>query len=124
MKKLVAVLAVIVSSIAFAEPEVARHQFTSAVVEREPVDVLADAMNVNPMFYFTELRDFQGTTVTHRWLFNDSVMAEVMFNVGGPRWRVYSSKRFQPEWDGEWKVEVVDENGIVVATDMVAIHLD
>jgi hypothetical protein len=41
-------------------------------------------------------------------------MAEVPFNVGGPRWRVYSSKKLIAAWTGTWKVEVVDADGIVM----------
>ena len=88
------------------------------------VNALTDAMNINPMFYFTELKGFEDQVVMHRWSFNGNVMAEVSFNVGGPRWRVYSSKRFQPEWDGDWIVEVVDQAGVVVATDSVAVQID
>ena len=125
MKRFLAVLTLVVAStFAFAEPEVSRHQFTSAVIDREPVDALTDAMNVNPVFYFTDLRDFEGTTVRHRWLYNGNVMADVMFNVAGARWRVYSSKRFQPEWDGEWRVDVVDESGSIVSSDTIMIQID
>lgn len=124
MKKLIIVLLACVASLSFAEAEVARHQFTTAIENREPVDALTDAMNVSPIFYFTELKELQDTVVVHRWSFNDTVMAEVTFNVGGPRWRVYSSKRLQPEWDGQWKVEVVDQAGTVLATDLINIQVD
>jgi hypothetical protein len=124
MKKLFALALVMLASVVFADPEVSRHQFTSAIDSREPVDALTDAMNVNPVFYFTELTDFQDTTVIHRWSFEGKVMAEVTFNVGGPRWRVYSSKRLQPEWDGEWMVEVVDSAGVVVASDVINLNVE
>ncbi len=124
MKKLVMVVLLSVAGLAYAAPEAARHQFTSAVVDREPTDQLADALNISPIFYFTELIDLQDTTVTHRWLFNGNVMAEVSFNVGGPRWRVYSSKQIQPHWDGQWRVEVVDESGVVIAADDINILMD
>ena len=35
-------------------------------------------------------------------------MAEVSFETGGQRWRVYSSKRLLPDWLGEWTVVLVD----------------
>ena len=125
MKKLLIVLITLTASMAFAaDAEVARHQFSSAIENREPVDALTDAMNVNPLIYFTELKNYEGTVVTHRWTFNGDVMADVTFDVGGPRWRVYSSKQLLPEWDGQWTVEVLDEAGNVVATDMVNIVVD
>ena len=92
---------------------VARAIFTSAIVDREPVDnldtVSGDAQRV---FFFTDLRDLAGQIVTHRWEYNGKVMAEVTFKVGnGARWRVYSSKNLLPEWTGQWKVVVSNEAG-------------
>ncbi|WP_320826727.1 DUF2914 domain-containing protein [Reinekea sp.] len=124
MKKLLALCLLSITSLAYADPEIRRHQFTSAVVDREPTDVLNVAENLDTLYYFTELIDFQGTSVTHRWLFNDNVMAEVSFAVGGPRWRVYSSKVLQPEWDGQWQVEVVDDVGDVVSRESLMVQID
>ncbi|WP_320821605.1 DUF2914 domain-containing protein [Reinekea sp.] len=124
MKKLLALALLSIASLAYADPEVSRHQFTSAVVDREPTDLLSAAENLDTLYYFTELTNFQGMSVTHRWLFNDNVMAEVTFAVGGPRWRVYSSKLLQPEWDGQWQVEVVDEVGVVVSSDSLMVQID
>ena len=91
---------------------VARAVFTSGVNDREPTDTLStltnDATNIT---FFTELQGMEGQTVTHRWEHDNKVMAEVKFDVGGSRWRVFSSKRLDPSWTGEWKVSVVDANG-------------
>ena len=100
-----------------AEPVVSRAQFTSAVLDREPTDELsAISLNADKVFFFTELRNMDGTTITHRWSLNGTVMAEVSFNVRASRWRVHSSKTLLPEWRGDWVVEVVDETGAVVET--------
>jgi len=52
-----------------------------------------------------------GKTITHRWERNGEVMAEVNFNIGGDRWRVYSRKNIKPEWTGQWTVTVTDDQG-------------
>ncbi len=97
--------------------EVARFQLTRAVDEREPVDSIDQLSNDQRLvFFFTELRNFEGHTLTHRWEYNRQVMGEVPFEVGGPRWRVWSSKNLEPIWLGEWRVSVVDEAGAVVAS--------
>ena len=69
----------------------------------------------NRIYYFTEIRDMAGQTVTHRWEHDGQVMAEVPFEVGGDRWRVYSSKNLEPSWTGEWKASVVDGSGATLS---------
>jgi hypothetical protein len=92
--------------------QVKRATFISSVVEREPVDdVDSLTTDVDKVFFFTEIIDMAGKTVTHRWMFGGEVVAEVPFEIGGPRWRVYSSKKLVPGWAGMWKVTVVDDVG-------------
>jgi len=91
---------------------VSRASFTSAVENREPVDQLSSINNnQGEIMYFTELRDMAGQSVTHRWEHDGKVMAEVPFNVGGNRWRVYSSKKLDPSWTGSWKASVISASG-------------
>jgi len=92
---------------------VARAIFTSRIDDREPVDDLATIPNAQQqVYFFSELRNLEGQIVTHRWEYQGQVMAEVKFKVGGPRWRVYSSKNLLPEWVGQWTVLVLDESGL------------
>ena len=102
---------------AVSAANVARAQFTSAVQDREPVDSLDALTNdVERVFFFTELRGLGGQRVTHRWEHGGKVMGEVAYEVGGDRWRVWSSKQFDPSWTGEWKVSVIDASGATLAT--------
>ena len=99
-----------------AQPEisgsVARSAFTLAVVDREPTDEITTLSNDHGrIYYFTELDGMAGQKVSHRWLYNGQTMAELTFNVGGPRWRVWSSKSLLPNWTGEWSVAVINEQG-------------
>ena len=106
---------------AVAEPAVARAQFTSAVVEREPVDAL-DAVSASNgrVRFFTELRGLAGRDVVHRWEYGGQVMAEVVIPVGADRWRAWSSKRLLPAWSGVWQVSVVVD-GAVLGTWTLAV---
>jgi len=91
---------------------IARSEFTTEIENREPVgSVTKINTNEHKIYYFTELKGMEGQQVTHRWEHNGKVMAEIPFQVGGPRWRVYSSKRLENDWTGDWKVSVVDGNG-------------
>ena len=112
----------------FSRGTVARSVFTTTIDNREPVDKLKEVANQDKVFYFTELRDMTGQTAKHRWEYNGKVVAEVKFNVRGPRWRVWSKKTFQPGWSGNWKVSVVNGAGEVISEDVIAYsqnqHMD
>jgi cytoskeletal protein RodZ len=104
-----------------ASGHIARATFTSAIVEREPADTLESLTTAfDRVYFFTEIVDMQGKQITHQWIYEDKVVAEVPFQVGGPRWRVYSSKRLAPGWVGRWTVVVVDETGRKLREDSFA----
>lgn len=98
-----------------APGSVERASFALAVVEREPSEPLRDLSNdQRQIYFFSELRDLEGTWVVHRWEWNGRVMAEVPFEINGPRWRVFSSKQLEPTWLGDWTVSVVTDSGEVL----------
>ncbi len=66
--------------------------------------------------YFSELNNLTGHTVTHQWLYHDDIMFEKDFQVGGARWRVWSSKTLQPGWTGRWTVNTLDEDRSLLST--------
>lgn len=95
--------------------QVARAHFTTGVVDREPQNAIRTLSNDNvEVFFFSEILDAAGATIIHRWEWNGRVMAEVPFEVGGPRWRIFSSKKLEPSWLGEWTVSLVDVAGTVL----------
>lgn len=121
IKLLIASIFVLSSFSTMAEDGVVRASFTTAIDNREPTDQVGQLTNDNAQIYFfTEIRGMQGHTITHRWEKDAEVKAEVTFNVGGNRWRVWSSKNLQPEWVGNWQVSVVDEGGNVLSQESFA----
>jgi hypothetical protein len=99
---------------------VRRANFTSGIDEHEPVDNLLSLSNTETaVYFFTELRGFDGHKVTHRWTYDNELLAEVQFNVAGQRWRVWSKKTLLPFWIGEIQVSVLDEDGRVLATEVL-----
>ena len=99
-----------------ATGSVARAQFTSGIQDREPVDNLSSLESGKTQIYFySELKNLAGTSVTHRWEYNGKLMHEQPFDVASARWRVWLSKTFDPSWTGEWKVSVVDGTGATLA---------
>lgn len=101
---------------------VARAQFTTGIEAREPIDRVglvfsADGEPIRTLYYFTELVNMSGETVTHRWVHDGVIVAEIPFHIGGDRWRVYSSKDLTPMMEGQWQVVVTDTQGDVIRTD-------
>ena len=98
---------------------VARAQFTTAIENREPVnEVVVLSPPQDEVYFFTDLRQLQGRTVTHRWEYQGEVLSQKSFDVGGARWRVYSKVRMLPGQLGEWSVTVVDESGWPLYTEL------
>ena len=120
MKKLMMLLCglsvLVVSGLVQAEGSVARAIVATGVVDREPMNDLERILAGNEkVFFFTELRGMEGKTIKHRWSYGGELLAEVEFNVGGPRWRIWSSKKMLPEWAGDWELAVVDSDGSILS---------
>ena len=95
---------------------VSRALFTIGIDNREPV-IMVDSISpdsYDSISFFTELHGMSGETVTHQWMFDDKVMFEKSFEVGGDRWRVWTSKTLLPDWTGTWTVKVLNEDGSVL----------
>jgi hypothetical protein len=106
------------AAVAAPTGKVSRSAFTSEIADREPVDQITALENdATSIYFFSELVGLEGQTVVHRWEHNGEMLAEVPFEVGGPRWRVYSSKKLDPLWLGEWSVRVVDGAGNELSLD-------
>ncbi len=91
---------------------VARGLFSTNIIDREPVDQVVILTNlVSQVYFYTDLRNYQGQTITHRWEFEGKLVTEKKFEVGGSRWRVYSQKDLNPTMTGTWTVVVSDGRG-------------
>lgn len=114
-------LLVIIFAVAFSaqatEMQVVDATITSAIENRMP----ADSIEVFPadygkLFCFTRIVGAtQETQVTHVWFYEDQEMARVTLSVQSADWRTFSSKRFLPQWVGQWSVVVEDEQGVSLA---------
>jgi hypothetical protein len=101
---------------------IVRAQLTNNVKNREPVDLIkgtvsAEGQSLKHLYYFTEFRNMQGQTLSHRWIYEGKTVAEVNFDIRGNRWRVYSSKYLTPSMAGYWQVLLVDARGEPLKTE-------
>lgn len=72
---------------------------------------------VGRLVAFTRIVGAQtNSRVTHKWYYGEQLMAEVQLRIGGDSWRTWSSKNIVSEWTGEWRVEVIAEDGTRLET--------
>lgn len=101
---------------------VVRDVVASAIENREPVEVTAPiAASVGQLFYFTEIEGGPAT-IKHVWIWEGRIMATVTLELRSPRFRTWSSKRIQPEWTGQWKVEARTSDGAVLSSQEFVIE--
>lgn len=115
---LIVITGVMVSFVHAADLSVADGTITSAIENQMPVDRIDSyRADFGKLYCFTQITGAQGDTeITHVWYYQDSELARVTLPVRSSNWRTYSSKRFLPQWAGQWKVVVLDEAQRELAT--------
>lgn len=84
------------------------------VVDRMPVDTgSAFSADVQRVFLWTRVTGAAGELISHVWI-HGSNEAVVDLDVGASPWRTWSSRSINPEWTGEWRVEVRNQAGDVL----------
>jgi len=88
------------------------------VAERQPYGTATHfSSEVGRLVAFTRIVGAQANTrVTHKWYYGEQLMAEVQLRIGGDSWRTWSSKNIVSDWVGEWRVEVIAEDGTKLET--------
>jgi len=86
------------------------------IADRMPTDTAsAFPADVGSLVCWTMVTGASNTKITHVWTHGPHTIT-VDLNVGGSPWRTYSRRTIPAEWTGEWKVEVKDAAGTVLAT--------
>lgn len=95
--------------------EVADAVMCRDVQDREPVEV-GDSFpaDVEKVWCWSKIKDGKGETIKHVYYYGDREMAVVELTIGSPLWRTRSSKRIYSGWTGQWRVEIVAEDGAVL----------
>ncbi len=105
-------------SFAAAEVRVEDATITTAIENQMPVDKIeVYPADYGKLFCFTRIVGAeQETEVTHVWYYQEDELARVTLPIGSSDWRTYSSKRFLPQWAGQWRVVILAEDGRELAT--------
>jgi hypothetical protein len=84
------------------------------VAERKPVkagDVFAKDCGL--LYCYTHVTGaVRDTQITHNWYYQGTLKFSMQLPVRGANWRTWSKKNINPEWTGEWMVEILSENGV------------
>ena len=93
----------------------------TAVVDRM-IDGEADefSSDVGTLYFWSRVTDGADMTIQHVWIYGDYEEV-VELAIGGSPWRTWSSRNILPEWAGEWRIEVRDEQGNVLDTQRFTI---
>ncbi len=116
---IILILGIFILNSAFADewphPNISKAEFATDIIDKEPFNIVGEMDNtLGKIYFFTNIRNLQGTSITHRWTYNNKVMADVIFDINGPRWRVWSSKNLWHTWTGKWVVEVLTSESEVL----------
>ena len=86
------------------------------VVDRTPVESgFVFSNNIGQVCCFNRIVGAKTETeITHNWYYNDVQMASVPLSVRSNNWRTYSSKKIMPQQKGNWKVEIIAQDGQVL----------
>jgi hypothetical protein len=119
MKKfLLLVCCLLVAATAAWGLEVHEGVMTTAVEGREPVDNVEVFLAADgQLSCFTKIAGAVGATeIQHLWYRGEQLMSRVVLPVKSSNWRTWSTKSFLPDWRGDWRVEIRDEEGMLLKT--------
>lgn len=98
---------------------VQRFSLAPSVVDNEPwgslEEIRPDAGGVARVAAFSEVHGLGGETLHYVWFHQGREVARVRVPVRAGRWRSHSSKRVGTDELGEWRVELQDSGGAVLA---------
>ena len=97
------------------EEEISMAMFTTRISKRYPADEVTSLDNPHQaVSFFTELKEMSGKKISHQWYYDGEIKFEASFNIRANNWRIWSTQLLPKEMPGEWKVEIVDEDGKVL----------
>ena len=120
MNKKIVLLLLLLTTKVFSEwphENISQAVFSKSVEDRAPIEIVTGADDsLGKIYFFTNVHNLTGDKITHRWVYKDKVKAEIIFDIKGKRWRVWSSKNLWHKWTGQWKVEIVNQQNEILLT--------
>ncbi len=113
----------ITTGIAHAQLSVDSIEIGTSVEDRELIGAgTMFSSDVNTLYCLTKISGAEDSPVIqHVWYHNDEEKARVDLTIRTPSFRTWSSKKIWHTWTGEWRVDVVDSSGTVLASETFTI---
>jgi hypothetical protein len=96
----------------------------ASVSNKQPVGIdSVFAADVNHVSCYTRVvSEAEESVVSHVWFYGDKQMAKIDLKVKAKSFHTWSTKTIVPSWKGDWRVEVQDSAGNVLAKIMFKIQ--
>ena len=100
------------------ELKVAKITLATGVESRQPIDsAIVFPDSVGRVYCWTLILGAKKPTIIkHIWCYEKKKMAEVSLKVNSPQYRTWSCKTIRPQWKGDWRVWIVDNQGNLLGT--------
>jgi hypothetical protein len=100
------------------QPTLARAVMCESIEAYAPVNpAVVFSIERGRIFCFTEFDPVpRKTFIHHRWYRRDSLITAKRLTINPPRWSSFTSVQLRDADKGPWRVEVVDEKGILMHT--------
>jgi ribosome modulation factor len=89
---------------------------TSKIIEQQPGTEFNQTVPkyIRELHFYTQIEHANNQTLSHRWLFNNQILATIPLNIQSDHYRTWSSKKMSSAWQGTWHIEVLDANQDVI----------
>lgn len=89
---------------------------TDSVTDRQPQEVYGNNIPkyIREVYFFTEISHANNQDVYHRWRTETQILATIKLEIKSDKYRTWSSKKLASAWQGQWYVEVLDQQQNVI----------
>lgn len=103
-------------SIINSDIKIANAILTSDIIKQRPGTEFNQAVPkyIRELNFYTQIEQAKNQTISHRWIFNNQVLATIPLQIKSENYHTWSSKKMSSAWQGTWHIEVLDENQDVI----------
>lgn len=89
---------------------------TSEIIERQPGTEFNQAVPkyIRELNFYTQIEHANNQTISHRWLFNNQILATIPLKIKSDDYHTWSSKKMSSAWEGTWHIEILNANQDVI----------